>query len=101
MAVVYSEEEDITLVKGYRQGLSDREIVTAMSEAGFFRTIKSVVTRRCELGFRRDRAFSRRDVLCREEAIIDDNTDYIVADRAFCAALREHHAERETALQKA
>ena len=102
MSRMYSTTDDAMIIEAFDEGLSDLEIAERFSEIGVKRSAHSIRDRRSYLRlFRRVKNAMEKAVAAepedpaRERVICN-----VTADEAFCAAMREHHPDRETPLRK-
>lgn len=88
------ERRDALIFSFYTEGLSDHEISARLAYMGMRVGHSGVAKRRLIMGIRRDR--DKRLQIHDLPPIEVDIPDYRALDDAFCAALREHHPDKET-----
>lgn len=100
MTYIHTDAEDAMIAKGFRDGLSDREIARMLTAAGYKRGRDATARRRAALGFTRDRRFHPRKLPA--EPVITEHVspDYSSVNDEFCAALRKHHPDKETSVYR-
>lgn len=93
MFIAWSAKEDIIVRRAFRAGMKDADISAFLAENGFSRSAGAIKSRR--LDYLNLKALP--NAIEPEPGVLETPIpDYRSLDDAFCAALREHHPDKET-----